>query len=119
MRRKDADRCRANQKIILIEFGARLVVIEVITDLCCVTRPDEVLAIVIGDDCVLMPVVECIEKAVGVFFRLIYEYDVELVAVGVAVAEETNHAVGVGEYKSAKVANKELRPGPHGREIII
>src|SRR5712671_3436141 len=102
MRRKDANRRWPNQKIILIELRARLVVIEVITDLCCISRPNKVLAIVISDDCVLMPVVECIEKAVGVFFRLIHEYDVELVAVGVAVAKQAHHSVGVGEYKSAK-----------------
>ncbi len=78
------------------------------------------MAIVVGDPRILVPIlVNPIEEAVGVFLRLVEPHHVELVAIAVASAKQTNAAVDVIEDEAAKIADKELAPGANRGEIVI
>ena len=58
-----------------------LIVIVVYAALDCITRPDEILAEVVGDQDLLATIIECVQAAVGILLRLAKEDQVELIAV--------------------------------------
>ena len=84
-----------------------------------VAGEEEVLAVIVGDEDVLMAALEGIQFAVGVFFLLVEEDQVELVAVGQARAEDADGAIGVAENEAAEVAGERLRASPDGDEVVV
>ena len=115
----DADGIGTSQEVVLVEVEGGLVVVVVKAQFCRVAWEDEVLAIVVGDEDVLMSVVEGVEKAVGVFLDVVEEDQVELISVGEPGPEETNAAVGVAEDEAAEVAVEVLVSCPDGHEVVV
>src|ERR1700730_17800901 len=114
-----ARRVGTDQKAVVVIMGAALVMVVMEADLRRVTRKEEVLAVVIEDQRILMPVRERVQKAVGIFFGLIEINQVELVAIGKSRAEQADRAIRVIENETAKVAVELLRAGTDRHEIVI
>src|SRR5262249_26283205 len=108
VRLEHADRIGAHQKAVLVKLEAGVVVVGGGAELRRVTGKDEVLDVIIRDDEVLVAVVERIQLAVGVLFEWAEIDEVELLTVGVAVAEQAHAAVDVAENEAAKVAGERL-----------
>src|SRR5262245_27554224 len=68
VRLKDADRIGTDEEAVRVELERRRIVVVMHADLSGVTRPYEVLAIIVRDDDLLMAVTEAVEQAVGVLF---------------------------------------------------
>ena len=119
VRLEHAGRVRTDEELVVVEHDARLVVIVMDAALDRVAGPDEVLAVVVGDEDVLPPVVERVQAAVRVLLGLAEVDEVELVAVAVEGAEQPDGPVRVAEDEPAEVAGEELRPDPHRHEIVF
>ena len=76
-----------------VEHHVRAVVVVVKAELGRVAGPDEVLAVVVGDEDVLLAVLEGVQGAVGVLLGLAEVGDVELVAVTEVRAEQADRAL--------------------------
>src|ERR1041384_8167761 len=81
--------------------------------------PDEVLAVEVADQHVLVPRREGVQPAVGVLLQHAEEGQVELVAVGLQVAEDAHAAVDVVEDEAAEVADERLGAKGHRDEVVV
>ena len=89
------------------------------TDLGVITWEYEIVPVIVGNQCVLVPVIQGVQKTVGVLFRLIEPNDIVLVLVAQAVPEKTHRAVGVCKDETSEVAAEKLRARPNRNEIVI
>src|SRR5713226_3368984 len=80
---------------------------------------DEVLPEIVGDDNVLVALMERIQSAVGVFLQLSEPNQVELIAIGVQGAEQAHAAVYVVEQETAEIALEGLRTDTQRYEVVI
>ena len=88
-------------------------------ELSVVARKNEIVAIVVRDERILMPIVEGVEQAIGVFFGLVEPNDVVLILVAQAVSEDANSSIGVRENKASKVARKWLRACSNRQKVVV
>ena len=82
-------------------------------------RPDGILPVIVGDENLLLPGVEGIEEAVGVFLALVEHDQVELVAVRQPRAKQSDRAVQIAEDETSEVAGEGLRPGADRHEVVV
>ena len=96
--------------ILLFDRG-RIVAVVVNAALRGIAGEDKVLHVVVADQHLLVAIGERVQPGIGVLLLLIEVGDVELLLVGVAVAEQPHAAVDVAEDEAAEVAGERLRPG--------
>ena len=89
------------------------------TDLGVVSWEYEVVPVIVGNQRVLVPVIQGVQKTVGVLFRLIEPNDIVLVLVAQAVSEKTNRTVGICKDETSEIAAEKLRASANRNEIII
>lgn len=88
MRRGDADGIGPHEEAVLVVLERGRVEIVVKARLHGVTRPENVLLVIVGDEDLLLPRVKRVEEAIGVFLTLVEQDQVELVAVCQPRAEQ-------------------------------
>ena len=109
VRRKHTNGIWPDEEIVVVKTLRGLVVVLVKTDLRGVSKPDEILSVIIHDERVLMTVGKRVQFAIGVLFRLIKPNDVELVTIGMPRTENSGRSVRVRENEAAKIAREKLR----------
>ena len=109
----EPDRIGTHEKTVLVVLDAGLVVVVMKARLHRMAGPDEVLAIVVGDEDVLAAVIEGVEKTVGVLFPLVEDGDIELIAVCLPRSKEADRTVQVAEDETPEIARERLRPAAH------
>ena len=85
----------------------------------CVSREQEILAIRVGDDDLLIAQRHGIQPAVGVLLQKIEIGDVVLPAIRIEIAEDTQARLLFDEQKTAKIAIESLNARTYRDEIEI
>ena len=112
-------RIGTHEETVGIKLIACLVAIVMEADLGIVSREDEVIAVVVCNERVLMAIIKGVEQTVGVFFRLVKPKDVVLILVAQTVPEESHCAIGIGKDKTPKVAGEELRACSQRYKVVV
>ena len=80
---------------------------------------NKIVAIVVCDECILMPIIKGIEQTICVLFGLVEPNNIVLILVAKSVAEDADTPVGIGKNESAKIACERLRSHSNGEEIVV
>ena len=108
MRRHQSDGRRPHQEIIGVVLERRIVFVVMEAGLNRVAGLDEILPVNIGDHHLLVAVGQGVQAAVGVLFQHREIRQVELIAVGIQVAEQPHARLLVGENEAAEIAGEGL-----------
>src|SRR5580693_10049176 len=114
-----ADGRGTHQKTVVVVMNRGIVLVVMHAQLSGVTRKQEILAIRVGDDYLLIAQRHGIQSAVGVLLQEIKIGDVILPPIGIQVAEETHAGLFFHKKETAKIAVERLNAGAHGNEIVI
>ena len=119
MRGKDANGIRSNEKSIVIKLGASFVTVVVETEFCVVAWKNKILTIVVGDERILMAIIEGVEQAICVFFGLVEPNDVVLILVAQSISKDTHASIGIGKNEATEVAGEGLGTSSDGEEVVV
>ena len=110
---------RPHQKAVLVIVKAGIVAVVEETEFRGVSLGKEILDIKIADVNLLVPLVEGIQAAVGVFFEEVKVSQVVVEAIGAQVAEDADSGLLFGEDEAAKIAIELLDTGADRDEIEV